>query len=528
MTANEQGSARRRPNVLLILNDDMGYSDLGCYGGEIDTPHLDQLASQGLRMTQFYNTARCSPSRASLLTGLHPHQTGIGVLTSDHGPGGYPGNLNGQCVTAAEVLRAAGYATYLSGKWHLAHDFHHPSDAWPKQRGFDHFYGTIRGAGSYFAPETLTRDNTNIEDEARSDPQYYYTDAISTQAVEYIEQHAAQSPDRPFFLYVAYTAPHWPLHAREEDIAKYRGRFDKGWDALREERLGRMIRMGLIDESWRLTDRDPTQPPWEFADHKAWRERCMEVYAAQIDRMDQGIGRIIQSLHQTGMSEDTLVMFLADNGACAELVPRGNAHAVTSTGHPVLRGEDPSVMPGPEETYQAYGVAWANLSNTPFRLYKHWVHEGGIATPFIVVWPNGGIDPGKISHEPAQLTDILPTILAVTGAVYPEERSGTKVLPLEGESLVPILEGNPRDRGPLFWEHEGNAAIRSGRWKLTKDYPGPWELYDMAADRTETHDLSGEHPDVVQALSDQYEHWAARCGVIPREQILRLEGKTAN
>ena len=318
------GSGRSdRPNILIILNDDMGFSDVGCYGGEIETPNLDRLAANGLRYSQFYNTARCSPSRASLLTGLHPHQTGIGILTYSSGPEGYAGNLNKRCVTIAEVLRAANYTTYLSGKWHIASDLTRPTDTWPLQRGFDRFFGTIIGAGSFYNPNTLTRGNENIEREAERDPSFFYTDAISDQAVSYIRDHKRENPDRPFFQYVAYTAPHWPLHAHAEDIAKYKGKFDAGWDELRERRLARLVKDGLIHPSWQLTDRDPTQPPWTEADHRAWRLRCMEVYAAQIDRMDQGIGRILAALEETDQLDNTLIVFLSDNGGCAEDIPEG-------------------------------------------------------------------------------------------------------------------------------------------------------------------------------------------------------------
>jgi arylsulfatase A-like enzyme len=521
------------PNILIILNDDMGFSDIGCYGGEIDTPNLDRLASGGLRYSQFYNTARCSPSRASLLTGLHPHQTGIGILTYDTGPEGYAGDLNRNCVTIAEVLKGRNYRCYLSGKWHIARSLTQPSSAWPLQRGFDEFFGTIIGAGSFYNPNTLTRGNDNIEHEAEQDPAFFYTDAISDQAVAYIKAHRRGHPDAPFFQYVAYTAPHWPLHAHEEDIAKYKGRFDAGWDKLREERLARLIRDGVIHRSWQLTDRDPTQPPWEEADYREWRSRCMEVYAAQIDRMDQGIGRIIQALEETDQLENTLIVFLSDNGGCAEDIPVGVtarelvdelmiAKATTRTGEPVRFGNDPKIMPGGEDTYQSYGTAWANLSNTPFRLYKHWVHEGGIATPLIVHWPRGIKEAGGLRHHPGQLPDIMATILEVTGATYPREHEGHAIPPCEGESLVPSFESDEIARGPLFWEHEGNAAMRMGKWKLVRNYPGPWELYDLEADRTEMHDLAAQHPQRVREMSEQYAAWAERCGVMPREKILDL------
>lgn len=521
----------QKPNVLIILNDDMGYSDIGCYGGEIDTPNLNRLAANGLRFTQFYNTARCSPTRASLLTGLHPHQTGIGILVDDDSPEGYAGNLNKRCVTIAEVLKQHQYRTYMSGKWHVATDIVNPNDTWPLQRGFDRFFGIITGAADYFYPATLTRDNENIEHEAKENDDFYLTDAISDEAVRQIREHVRQYPDTPFFQYVAYTAPHWPLHAKEEDIAKYKGRFDKGWDVLRQERLERMVQAGIIDPAWALSERDPQQPAWEDAEHKEWQVRRMEVYAAQIDRMDQGIGRILQALEETGQLDNTLILFLADNGGCAEeLVPamkenldqKRTLRETTKHGEPVQFGNDPSVPPGPNTTYQSYGVPWANLSNTPFRLYKHWVHEGGIATPLIAHWPAGIKDKGALRHTPGQLPDIMATVLEVTGATYPTTYQGRDILPLEGQSLVPVFEQDTTTDRLLFWEHEGNAAVREGKWKLVRNYPGDWELYDMEKDRTETVNLAGQYPDIVQRLCREYEAWAARCGVIPREKILKL------
>jgi arylsulfatase A-like enzyme len=522
----------KRPNIVLILNDDMGYSDLGCYGGEVQTPTLDRLARDGLRFSQFYNTARCSPSRASLLTGLHPHQTGIGILTYDSGPEGYAGNLNQRCVTIAEVLKAGGWRTYMSGKWHVSSNLKQPTDSWPMQRGFDRFFGTIIGAGSFYDPNTLTRGNANAEHEARADG-FFYTDAISDQAADYIREHAATHPDEPFFEYVAYTAPHWPLHAHDEDIAKYKGRFDAGWDALRDERLDRLVADGLLAPQWRLSPRDPSQPPWSDAEHKGWLLRCMEVYAAQIDRMDQGIGRIVQALQDTGRLDDTLIIFLADNGACAEDIPEGVsieelvdklmiARSHTRDGRRVQIGNQPALMPGPEDTYQSYGTAWANLSNTPFRLYKHWIHEGGIATPLIFHWPEGITQRGAIRHTPGYLPDIMATIVDVTGVAYPQDYAGREVLPLEGQSLAPAFDADGIERAPMFWEHEGNAAVRVGDWKLVRKFPGAWELYDLRSDRTELNDLATAHPERVADMAAQYEAWAQRCGVKPREQIVAL------
>lgn len=522
----------KRPNILLILNDDMGYSDIGCYGGEIHTPNLDRLAQGGLRFTQFYNTARCSPSRASLLTGLHPHQTGIGILTYDSGPEGYAGNLNQRCATIAEVLKPAGYRTYLSGKWHVSSNLTQPTDSWPLQRGFDAFFGTIIGAGSFYDPNTLTRGNTNAEAEARR-PGFFYTDAISDEAVKFLQTHHTEHKDKPFFEYVAYTAPHWPLHAHDEDIAKYKGRFDSGWDTLREERLERLVRWGLLDPKWKLTGRDPSQPAWSEAQNQAWLLRCMEVYAAQVDRMDQGIGRILAELEKQGELDNTLVIFLADNGACAEAIPEDVgvdelvnklmiARSHTREGAVVHFGNNPELMPGPENTYQSYGTAWANLSNAPFRFYKHWAHEGGISTPLIMHWPQGISDRGDLRHTPGYLPDIMATILDVAKTAYPSTLAGREILPLEGHSLQQAFKADLVSRPPMFWEHEGNAAVRIGPWKLVRDYPNAWELYNMEEDRTELHNLAKQEPERVAAMSLEYEAWAKRCGVLPREGVVAL------
>ncbi len=519
-----------RPNVVLILNDDMGFSDIGCYGGEVRTPHLDRLAGGGVRMTQFYNTARCCPSRASMLTGLYPQQADVGHMVSDDGVDGYLGDLNADTVTIAEAMKHAGYATYMSGKWHVTRHVDGPKHNWPRQRGFDRFYGIITGASDYFDPSTLTRENEPVETPGG---EYYFTDAISDEAVGYIRGHAEARPDTPFFAYVAYTAPHWPLHAPAEDIERYAGRFDRGWDVLRAERVERMVEMGIIDPDWRLTDRDPSQPEWEAAEDKAWQAKRMEVYAAQIDRMDQGIGRIVEALEQTGQLDNTLILFLADNGGCAEeLGPRSDewiaghyGQTITRDGRRIRYGNDPAIMPGGQDTYQSCGIPWANVSNTPFRLYKHWVHEGGIATPLIAHWPAGISDSGALRHQPGQLPDIMATCLDVAGAVYPEQYAGHEVQPLEGFSLRPIFADRASDREVLYWEHEGNKAVRRGKWKLVCRHPGGWELYDIEADRTETADLAGENPDVVAELAGLYDAWADRAGVMSWAQLQQLRRK---
>lgn len=522
---------RTRPNVVIILADDMGYSDIGCYGGEINTPNLDALAAGGARLTQFYNTARCSPSRASLMTGLHPHQTGIGILNYDDAPDGYPGTLNGSCVTIAEALQAGGYRSYLSGKWHLASDIHQPSDSWPTRRGFDAFYGTLEGAGSFFQPRTLTRDETNVESET-ADTDFYYTDRISAEAVTHLRRHQDQHTEDPFFLFVSYTAPHWPLHAPAEDVARYRGRFAAGWDRLREERLQRMIDAGLISADWPLTDRDPRVPAWDTVHDQDWEQRRMEVYAAQIDRMDTGVGTIVGELESQRVLDDTIVIFLSDNGGCAEEMPIETAQefvttyvtfdASTRDGRPVRPGNDPSIVPGDEDTYGTYGRSWANVSNTPFREYKHWIHEGGIAAPFIVQWPSR-LEAGVLRRQPHQLTDVLATVLDAAGLDYPERHGDRAILPAEGVSMLPtLIDGATDPERVLYWEHEGNCGIRRGDWKLVCKYGQQWELYDMITDRTELDDRAADHPDLVAELISSYQQWADRCGVIPRDQVLEL------
>ncbi|MBW3541831.1 MAG: arylsulfatase [Planctomycetes bacterium] len=528
--------AAERPNIVLMMADDMGYSDIGCYGGETATPTLDALAADGLRFTQFYNTGRCCPTRASLLTGLYPHQAGIGHMMQDRGLEGYRGDLNDRCRTIAEVLRSAGYATYMAGKWHVTKKIRPDLTAedrknWPLQRGFDRFFGTIHGAGSFFDPNSLTRDNAQIP----PGDEFYYTDAISDTAAQFIREHEAE---RPFFLYVAYTAPHWPMHAKPADIDKYKGRYEQGWDALREERYRRMVELGVIDNCWKLSPRDPQIPEWKRAELPEWEQRRMEVYAAMIDCMAQGIGRIVDALEKSGRLDDTLIFFLADNGGCAEeLGSRGPVRpdpqkvvnckplgpdelqtqmipACTRDGSPVRQGL--GVLPGPADSYIAYGRNWANASNTPFRLYKHWVHEGGISTPLIVHWPAGVAAErrGRFVRDPGHLIDIMATCVDVSGAAYPQER---EIVPLEGISLRPAIEGKALAREqPLFWEHEGNRAIRAGHWKLVANGPeGAWELYDVDADRSELNNLAAAYPDLAGRMARQWEEWAERAHVLP-------------
>ena len=522
-------SASERPNLVLILADDLGYSDLGCYGGEIETTNLDALAAGGLKFARFYNAGRCCPTRASLLTGVFPHQAGIGHMTYDAGEPGYRGDLNADTATMAEALKAAGYRTGMFGKWHLTPHTKPDSDQgnWPGQRGFDRFYGTLPGYGSLWNPAGLYDDNEAVV----ADASFYYTYTITDQAIEFVEQ-----PDEaPFFLYLAYTAPHYPLHAREETIRKYDGVYDAGWDKLRERRFERLQALGLMPASAVLHPRDEGSIPWEEDSNQAWQANRMQAFAAMVDEMDQAIGRL-----RDVIDENTLVVFLSDNGGSPEghlnntiermekpwvssLIP-----AAARDGTPMISGDIPGVNPGPEHTFGAYGLRWASLSNTPFRRHKAWMHEGGICTPCIVSWP-GVIEPGTMTREIGHIVDWLPTFLDVAGASPPDQE-----IDLQGESLVDVLKGGELDREFLAWEHEGNRAIRQGRWKLVSEFPGTWtyfypyekegrwELYDLEQDPTELNDLAEQHPEKVAELSAQYENWAKRSRVVVWD---KLEGR---
>ncbi len=556
LCSNAPAADAPRPNIILIMSDDMGFSDIGCFGGEIATPTLDGLARDGIRFTQFYNTGRCCPTRAALLTGLYPHQAGVGHMTGDYGLPQYQGELNRQCLTIAEALQPAGYRSYMAGKWHVTPYVGSRQDPdrsnWPLQRGFDRFYGTIHGAGSFYDPNSLTRDNTHIT--PVNDPEYkpsgerewYYTDAIADNAARYIRDHAKDHADQPFFTYVAFTAAHWPMHALPEDIQKYHGKYAGGYAPARAARIEKMKQLGLLPDHWQVT---PQAGDWDAVKQKQWESACMEVYAAMIDVMDRGIGRIVETLKETGQYDNTLILFFQDNGGCAEGFGRGKLVGPlerpaaptlpamdgnqlqtemippqSRDGYPLRRGD--GVMPGPAETEIGYGQNWANVSNTPFREYKHWVHEGGISTPLIAHWPAGlsqqgpalrGTAQGPLNDSPAHLVDLMATALDLAGADYPAKRdSGESLIPVEGISLAPALHGDALDRvKPIYWEHEGNRAVRDGKWKLVaKGVNGPWELYDMEKDRTEMHNLATEQPDITEKMARQYETWAKERGVV--------------
>jgi arylsulfatase A-like enzyme len=540
--------AAERPNIIYIMSDDMGFSDIGCYGSEIETPNLDELADGGLRFTQFYNTARCCPTRASLLTGLYPHQAGVGHMMNDRGFDGYRGDLNRQCVTIPEVMKTAGYRTYMAGKWHVTKVIKPQTEAdkhnWPLQRGFDRFYGTIHGAGSFFDPNTLTRDNEYISpmsDEQYTPDQmahgeYYYTDAIADHAVRFISEHHYQSDDQPFFMYVSFTAAHWPMHALEMDIAKYQGKYDGGYDAIRNARYEKMTRLGLIDPQSTVNWPIPTE--WKEKEHWQWDKRNMEVYAAMVDSMDQGIGRIVESLKDTGQFENTLICFFQDNGGCAEGYGRGGigksradqpslatlpadylqpdmTPKQTRDGYPMRTGK--GAMAGPADTAIGYGRGWATVSNTPFREYKHWTHEGGISTPLIVHWPDEVKRHGELESTTGHLVDLMATAVDVADASYPKTfHTGQSIKPMEGKSLLPAFAGQQVQREAIYWEHEGNRAIRVGDMKLVaKGAKGGWELYNIANDRSEQNDLSDQRPRLVEKLSAMWQRYAERADVLP-------------
>ena len=544
--ATSSARAADAPNIVLIMSDDMGFSDIGCYGSEINTPNLDQLANHGVRFSQFYNAARCCPTRAALLSGVYQHQAGIGLMTGDKKLPGYRGELGRNVVSIAEALSTAGYRRYMAGKWHVTRHVgpDGPKDNWPLQRGFDKFYGTIIGAGSFYDPATLCRGNTYItpvNDPTYKPKTYYYTDAISDNAVTFLKQHADESPDKPFFLYAAYTTAHWPMHALPQDITKYKGKYDKGFAPIREARLTKMKRLGLVTADTKLS---PQSDSWEEVADKPWEARNMEVYAAMIDSMDQGIGRIVAELKRQGELDNTLIFFLQDNGGCAEHYGRHtqNRYATnlkpmgpddlqrkiwpamqTRDGRPLKSG--PGVMAGPEDTFVGYGRGWANVSNTPFREYKHFAHEGGISTPLIVHWPNG-IDPsrnGSLEHQPGHVIDIMATCADVAGGAYPKTFGEHGIIPVEGVSLRPAFSGKSLERSDaLYFEHHLNCAIRDGDWKLVcKGKTGlevkqfAWELYNVKTDRAELQNVADKNPEKVEELLAKWKKWAVRANVQP-------------
>lgn len=478
-----------RPNIIVILCDDMGFSDIGCYGSEIETPNLDAMAANGLRFTDFHNNAKCSQTRASLLTGLWHQQS-----KNLHKPGN---------VTIAEVLKPAGYSTLMSGKWHLG--------TTPPQRGFDRYFGFLGGAINFYTGRDWGNDQNlmRLDREVYEAPEgFYSTDAFTDYAIEFIDQ--ATQEKKPFFLYLAHNAPHFPLHALPEDIAKYKGRYKEGWDVIRKRRYNRLRELGLIDNTWRLSARDPKVEAWDEITPKQaeFLEPMMEVYAAMVDRLDQNVGRLVTHLKQQNQFENTLILFMSDNGAC-----------------PYQRLRTPDIKPGPAESAIAYDARWANMCNTPLRLYKQYAHEGGSATPMIAHWPQGIKARGELSHFTSHLVDLMPTFLELAGADYPDEYQGQKIFPLEGVSLLSALQNQAERRvssKPIFWEFTGHHAVRVGDWKLVAEKSKDWELYNLAKDRSETNNLVERFPEKVNLLAQKYAAWAKRTGAITHAKAIAM------
>ena len=501
--------AADRPNILVILVDDMGFSDIGCYGSEIPTPNIDALAAGGVRFSQFYNTARCSTTRAALLTGLYPHQAGMGFLDGMRKPDsrGTHGRLHDRCVTMAEVLGPAGYHTSIVGKWHLGQQHGTP----PWEQGFQRTATTQFGE-LYFPKESGKPESKFVYLDGRKVPsespeigegQWYSTFMFTDWALKFLDDAKAQN--KPFFQYVAHGAPHFPLKAPADVIAKYRGQYRAGWDKLREARHKKQIELGIVDSKWPLSPRPNDVPAWDSLrpEEQDRYDHLMAIYAAMLDCVDQSVGRLVAGLKERGMYENTLILFLSDNGGNAESGPQG-----ITKGDP-LGGPDSNVF---------LGMTWATLNNTPFRRYKHFTHEGGISTPLIAHWPAAipAERNGKIEHQPGHLIDIMATACEVSGAIYPAEFNGHAILPKEGTSLVPAFSGKPLHRWkPIFWEHEGNRAIRSGDWKAVMKFQGEWELYNIAEDRTEQSNLIKQRPAIASVLTEQWENWAAASFVDP-------------
>ena len=533
---NAEEGKRVKPNILLILADDLGYSDLGCYGGEIHTPNLDRLAQNGLRFSRFYNAGRSCPTRASLLTGLYPHQAGIGRMTFDDHLPGYRGTMTHNGVTIAEALKQNGYQTGMIGKWHVAetplrsdqrewlahqvqHDEFAPKENYPTHRGFDNFYGTIYGVVDYFDPFSLVNGEEPVKDVPNN---FYSTIALSDSAVSYIDRYAKS--EKPFFMYLAYHSPHWPLHALEEDIRKYEDVYKVGWEAIRDARYERMKKLGLFkDQSDFLSNRQSAKE-WETNPDREWDAHAMAVHAAMIDRMDQGIGKVLKELEETGQLDNTLILFMSDNGCspevCQDYSPGDNDRPdMTRDGKPIVYPRNKEAMPGPETTFASLGPEWANVANTPFRFWKAKMYEGGICTPMIAHWPSGiKVAKGSVTDEVCHIIDVMATSMELAKADYPASYKGNTILPMEGKSLVPILKSGKR-KGHEFigFEHFNEKALMSNDgWKIIQ--PGnkaKWELYNLNTDRSEQHNLAEKYPDKVAAMVKQYESWAKRSMVLP-------------
>jgi arylsulfatase len=540
-TDNEQSkfTASRRPNIILIMADELGFSDLGCYGGEIRTPNIDFLAQNGIRYTQFYNTSRCCPTRASLLTGLYNHQAGIGKMTDAENKPGYQGHLTDNAVTLAEVLKSAGYQTAMSGKWHVSNtngqknpqdqldwlnhqkdfgDFS-PISQYPTSRGFDKFFGNIWGVVDFFDPFSLVSGTKPINSVPKN---YYHTDAINDTAVAYINSYAKS--DAPFFMYVAHTAPHWPLMAPTEEIEKYKDTYKGGWDAIREARYQKMIKLGLIDPAkTKLSPRWKDDLNWAKNPDKEWDARAMAVHAAMIDRMDQGIGRMLAALRKNGQFDNTLILFLSDNGAspenCAAYGPGFDRPNQTRDGRPISYDLKKRDMPGPETVYASIGQCWANVANTPYQYWKAESYEGGVRTPLVAFWPKGiTAKKGSFSPQVGHVMDFMATFVEMTGATYPKSYKGHTITPTTGLSLMPSFKQKATTgHQNLFNEHFNARYARSGNWKLVAaGTDTTWKLFNLDNDQTETENVAARHPEKVRELESKWQQWAKTHQVLPK------------
>ncbi len=493
VNAAQAQEPRDRPNIIVILADDMGYSDLGCTGSEIDTPNLDRMASEGTLFTNFYNTSRCCPSRTSLLTGQYQWDAGVGHMDSPHFEfPEYQGHINDKSVTIAEALKLNGYQTFMSGKWHVGS---RERTMWPDHRGFDQFYGTPDGGGIYFYPSKYwDRPVYWNGEQVHPDDSWYSTDAFTDYAIDYIEDK--RDSDKPFFMYIAYVAPHFPLMAKPEDIAKYRDTYRVGYDAIRKARFEKQKAIGLIPENLEISE--PVYPDWESVEDQDQEAMEMAVYAAMVDCLDQNVGRLMDSLEAAGIIENTAVFFLSDNGACQ-----------------TDWNKTPDVEIGNRDSNVAYGV-WNNVSNTPYRMRKGQEHEGGIITPLVAHWPAGIKVNGERISAPAHINDFMPTCLELAGATYPKTYNGVELSPLDGKSFLPLLKGETPAKEPhYFWEHEGNRAVREGDWKLVALQKGDWELYNLSVDPFERNNLIEENPEKAKSLQSSYESWSQKHGVRP-------------
>ncbi|MFA4868935.1 MAG: arylsulfatase [Pedobacter sp.] len=510
---NPAQNLKNKPNFVVILADDLGYSDIGSFGSEIETPNLDRLASQGLKMTQFYNASRCCPTRASLLTGRYPHNAGVGSMVQDLGTPAYQGYLNKSSITIAEGLKTQGYFTMMSGKWHVGSQ----PDQWPVARGFDRYFGLIGGTSNYFYPHQaklpaanfFVLNNKKLENYTTEDKpkDYYLTNEFGDYALKFLDE--AKTQNKPFYLHLTFNAPHFPIQALPEDIAKYRGKYKKGWDVIRAERYKKQVETGIVDAKWPISERDSLVPAWiqmRENDQDAWDVR-MAVYAAMIDRLDQNVGRVLNKLKELGLDDNTVIIFLSDNGASHENNRLNQADNINAKEIKALPANNP-------QSYTSIEYNWANVSNTPFRSFKHWENEGGISTPFIAYYPKL-IKAGSINHQAAHIVDIQATIFDLAGVKYPSSYQGKAISAADGISLKDVFAGKTwKGHDHLYWEHQGNKAMRQGKWKIVSSFPeNVWRLFNIEEDRTELKDLSKVYPEKLQELILAHVNWSKKVGV---------------